>query len=121
MRWLRKGLPAVRAADGSVPRGGDPEADEADDEEIERQEKMDEDVAMEEMGQGVKPPTGKADGGSAAGIPPLDEEQEYEWKWKVCSEQSDKLTRLAEDGSISADILLVVCLETAVCMLLTFN
>jgi ribosome production factor 1 len=81
LRWLRKGLPAVTAADGSVPRGGDAEVD---DEEIERQEQKDEDEAMEEMGKGVRaPPAAKNGGNPDLGIPALDEEQEYEWKWKV--------------------------------------
>ena len=84
LRWLRKGLPAVTAADGSVPRGGDAEEDDVDEEELARQEKADEDVAMEEMGKGIKPPSVKRKGGDPdLGIPPLDEEQEYEWKWKV--------------------------------------
>ena len=87
LRWLRKGLPAVAAADGSMPRGGDP--DDVDEEEVATQEKADEDVAMEEMGNGVsavekKAKDGAKDGGLAdMGIPPLDEEQEYEWKWRV--------------------------------------
>ena len=81
LRWLRKGLPAVTAADGSVPRGGDAEVDE---EEILRQEQKDEDEAMEEMGKGVKAPAAPKNGGNPdLGIPALDEEQEYEWKWKV--------------------------------------
>ncbi|KAK1923228.1 putative nucleolar protein [Papiliotrema laurentii] len=86
MRWLRKGLPAVTASDGSVPRGGDAEDD---DEEIARQEKMDEDEAMEEMGKGMGAPAKKKNGGDPdLGIPPLDEEQEYEWKWKPKMEVS---------------------------------
>jgi ribosome production factor 1 len=84
LRWLRKGLPAVRAADGSVPRGGDVEEADDDDDEAEQQERMDEDAALEEMGKGIKPPKVKNGGVADMGIPPLDEEQEYEWKWKVC-------------------------------------
>jgi ribosome production factor 1 len=83
LRWLRKGLPAVTAADGSVPRSGDVQGDEVDDEEMARQEQADEDEAMAEMGKGVKAPSRKDGGDADLGIPPLDEEQEYEWKWKV--------------------------------------
>ncbi len=77
LRWLRKGLPAVTAGDGQVPRGGDP--DDVDEVEISRQEKKDEDEAMEEMGKISK----KGCSTQELGIPDLDEEQEYEWKWKV--------------------------------------
>jgi len=88
LRWLRKGLPAVTAADGSVPRGGDAEVD---DEEIERQEQKDEDEAMAEMGKGVKPPSAAKNGGNPElGIPALDEAQEYEWKWKVSITSSSR-------------------------------
>lgn len=86
LRWLRKGLPTVSAADGRPPSGGDKEDEEdpvqSDQEEVdEKQEKMDEDEAMGEMGSasaGVKKQSLKD-----LGIPALDEEQEYEWKWKV--------------------------------------
>lgn len=80
LRWLRKGLPAVRAADGSVPRGGDPEEADAEDDDLARQERLDEDEAMEEMGKGVKASTGNV---TNLGIPALDADEEYEWKWKV--------------------------------------
>jgi ribosome production factor 1 len=93
LRWLRKGLPAVTARDGHVLDGanGDGESDEegygapgdagADDDEDE-----DEDMerqAMEEMGQGKKTKGKEMTKVSRAemGIPALDEEQEYEWKW----------------------------------------
>ncbi|EIW70093.1 hypothetical protein TREMEDRAFT_30267 [Tremella mesenterica DSM 1558] len=77
LRWLRKGLPAVTAADGRVPGGGD-----AEEEEISRQEKMDEDEAAAEMGKESTEVKGKPV------IPSLDEEQEYEWKWKPKMEVS---------------------------------
>lgn len=80
---MRKGLPSVRAGDGRMPSGGDKGEEEFaidDDEEVEAQEKMDEDEAADEMGKGVPnqnvTPSGQP-------IPALDEEQEYEWKWKV--------------------------------------
>lgn len=77
LRWLRKGLPSVTSADGQVPRGGDAEDVEVDHDQ--EQEKMDEDEAMAEMG------AGKAVRAEEGGIvvPALDEDQEYEWKWKV--------------------------------------
>lgn len=86
LRWLRKGLPAVTAGDGSIPRGGD--ADDVDGEsgdegEMNRQEQMDEDEAMEEMGQGKAAPAPKSVPVDAGAVASLDEEQEYEWKWKV--------------------------------------
>lgn len=81
MRWLRKGLPAVTASDGSVPRGGDAEVNN---DEIDKQEQADEDEAMKEMSEGSSRNQKANDGAiPALGIPPLDEEQEYEWKWKV--------------------------------------
>ncbi|WVQ85853.1 hypothetical protein IAT38_008021 [Cryptococcus sp. DSM 104549] len=94
LRWLRKGLPAVTAPDGRAPAGGDPEGSDADsdDEEVDeealaRQEKMDEDEAMKEIGKPSKAEKGK---GKEKGIkvPELDEEQEYEWKWKPKMEVS---------------------------------
>ena len=104
MRWMRKGLPAVTASDGSVPRGGDAEVD---DEELERQERADEDEAMAEMGQGSH----KAKNGAipSLGIPPLDEEQEYEWKWKVSLMKLSYLYVLtvAKNGGLETYILFV--------------
>lgn len=81
LRWLRKGLPSVTAPDGRIANGGDPnEGLAADDAEVARQEKMDEDEAMGEMG---KAPSAAAAVQDQPVIPPLDQEQEYEWKWKV--------------------------------------
>jgi hypothetical protein len=117
---MRKGLPAVSAADGSVPRGGD--AEDVDEDEINRQEQADEDEAMEEMGSGKA--SGSADkkkkqkdenGNPDLGIPPLDEEQEYEWKWKVSPPADLKRSRgadacppfLAKDGGVETNILLM--------------
>ncbi len=88
LRWLRKGLPTVSAADGRPPSGGDAEPEEttaadSDDE----AEKMDEDEAMNEMGSEKANPDPSATPAQKSlkelGIPALDEEQEYEWKWKV--------------------------------------
>lgn len=77
LRWLRKGLPAVTAGDGSIPRGGGSE--DVDEVEMSKQEKKDEDEAMAEMSVGQ----GRKTTFQEMGIPALDEEQEYEWKWKV--------------------------------------
>ncbi|ORY31268.1 anticodon-binding protein [Naematelia encephala] len=86
LRWLRKGLPGVTSADGQVPRGGDKEDVDFDEDNVEvaREEKMDEDAAMEEMASGAG--NQKVQNGPA--IPALDEEQEYEWKWKPKMEVS---------------------------------
>ena len=75
LRWLRKGLPSVTAPDGRVAHGGDAEAG-VDEAELLKQEKDDEDDAMGELGT-------TQNQSSHPVIPPLDEEQEYEWKWKV--------------------------------------
>ena len=77
LRWLRKGLPAVTAHDGQVPPGGD--AEDVDEGEVSRQERKDEDAAMAEIGQASKQKVDLKE----MGIPALDEEQEYEWKWKA--------------------------------------
>ncbi|GFZ48012.1 Brix domain-containing protein [Saitozyma sp. JCM 24511] len=94
LRWLRKGLPAVTAADGRIPGGGDAEADESagedgagETDEMMRQERMDEDEAMKEIGT-AQPGKTKAKAVEELGIPALDEEQEYEWKWKPKMEVS---------------------------------
>jgi ribosome production factor 1 len=104
LRWLRKGLPAVGAADGVAPTNAgdsDEEVDEEDNEEIGDEAMNDgmevdpreEDESDAEAGEpedtdkgkkGVdksKKGVGKAKGGRR--IPALDEHQEYEWKWKV--------------------------------------
>jgi ribosome production factor 1 len=85
LRWLRKGLPGVTAPDGSISRGGDAEGLQQD---AEDEERMDEDEAMAEMGKvasgnGSKPVDASQQTDSSMGIPALDEEEEYEWKWKV--------------------------------------
>ena len=64
LRWLRKGLPSVTAPDGSVPRGGDP-------------------LAAEHDATGQTDSIKDSGAEAAIQVPPLDEEQEYEWKWKV--------------------------------------
>jgi ribosome production factor 1 len=94
LRWLRKGLPAVTAADGRIPGGGDAEAEESagedgagETDEMMRQERMDEDEAMREIGT-AQPGKAKAKPIEELGIPSLDEEQEYEWKWKPKMEVS---------------------------------
>ena len=124
LRWLRKGLPSVTAADGSVPRaGGKEEVDEAV---IDRSEAREEDEAMEEMNGGsVKVPQMTAEKAEAVHIPPLDEEQEYEWKWKVStrsspphpSSGSSSRSFLAQDGSVSSYILPVTPQGECTCLL----
>ena len=83
LRWLRKGLPAVTARDGHVPGGANGDG-ESDDEMLDSEgEDGDEDMekqALEEMGSG-KRTKGKEPTRKELGIPALDEEQEYEWKW----------------------------------------
>lgn len=90
---MRKGLPSVRTADGRMPTGGDKGADDEefaidDDEETEAQEKMDEEEAAAEMSKPQKAQAQTTPSGQA--IPALDEEQEYEWKWKVGLKPLDK-------------------------------
>ncbi|ODO10718.1 hypothetical protein I350_01315 [Cryptococcus amylolentus CBS 6273] len=95
LRWLRNGLPAVTAPDGRAPTGGDHEADldsdsdgeDIDQAAIDKKEQDDEDEAMKEIGQ----PSAKASQQKGIKVPALDEEQEYEWKWKI-SEIYDILT-----------------------------
>jgi ribosome production factor 1 len=86
LRWMRKGLPAVTAADGRIPGGarGDGEEDDVD---VGDDDEMDEDEAMKEIGAG-KIVKGKQATREEMGIPALDEEQEYEWKWKPKMEVS---------------------------------
>lgn len=82
LRWMRKGLPGVKAADGRMAAGGDKggdtefAVDDSDDEDVAQQEKDDEAEAAAAMARGEITPNGQP-------IPALDEEQEYEWKWKV--------------------------------------
>lgn len=112
LRWLRKGLPSVTAPDGRIANGGDPnEGLEADNAEVARQEKMDEDEAMGEMG---KAPSTSVAVDELPVIPPLDQEQEYEWKWKVsppllnlATATGIMLTLVAQDGGFQTYILLV--------------
>jgi hypothetical protein len=71
-----------------MPTGGDKTADDDEyaldlDSDDEEQEKMDEDAAAEEMAKGVPNPANVTPNGQR--IPALDEEHEYEWKWKVSS------------------------------------
>lgn len=107
LRWLRKGLPSVTAPDGRIANGGDAnEGLEADDAEVARQEKMDEDEAMGEMGKA--PPAAAND---QPVIPPLDQEQEYEWKWKashlILHHGAYPDFCVAQDGGLSTYVLLV--------------
>lgn len=91
----------MTAGDGQVPRGCDPE--DIDEVELSKQEKKDEDEAMEEMSSGP----GKRPRAQEMGIPALDEEQEYEWKWKVSGatlNQTRLTSWLAEDGSVQEDV-----------------
>lgn len=110
LRWLRKGLPSVRTADGRMPTGGDKgaTADEEfaidDESDVEEQEKMDEEEAAAEMGQGKQTPAATAmTTPSGQAIPGLDAEQEYEWKWKVSSSGSECVVVVV--GSVSLTIV----------------
>lgn len=94
-----------------MPSGGDAGAEDEyaveDDSETEAQEKMDEDEAAAEFATGKAPPKNTTPSGQA--IPALDEEQEYEWKWKVSAASQglgSQLTPLAaQDGGLAEDIL----------------
>lgn len=112
LRWLRKGLPSVLAADGVAPRSGEKAevADEDEDEEDEADGGDKEDVNMDENMERTDKPTAEGDEeeddeeGEGEGdkpekrekkrkgevngvkIPAIDEQQEYEWKWKVSHE-----------------------------------
>jgi hypothetical protein len=72
-----------------------------------RQEKAEEDDAMGELGKA--PPAPQEQGYPV--IPPLDQEQEYEWKWKVClplsCDSGMVLISIAKDGGFQAYFLLV--------------
>ena len=101
LRWLRKGLPSVLAADGVAPRSGDAtenanaKDDSGDDDEGEDDDGEDVDVDMErtdkptaaedeeESGEDEDKPKAQKNVVNGVKIPALDEEQEYEWKWKV--------------------------------------
>lgn len=100
LRWLRKGLPSVLAADGVAPRSGD-KAESEDDEDAEEEDGEDVDVDMERTDKPTVADEGadededeeepdeetkgkkRKDMVNGVKIPALDEEQEYEWKWKV--------------------------------------
>jgi len=71
LRWLKKGLPSVTAPDGRIAHGGNDDLDKVDLE----AERKEEDDAMGDIGS---TPTQQG-----PIIPPLDQEQEYEWKWRV--------------------------------------
>lgn len=73
LRWLKKGLPSVTAPDGRIAHGGNDDLHKVDEE----AEKREEDDAMGDIGSApVQEQQGPV-------IPPLDQEQEYEWKWRV--------------------------------------
>ncbi len=108
LRWLRKGLPAVGAADGVAPgqaaeevgeeeeSGVEDAADEGElndlqmDEgmEVEKRAPVRDESGDEGEGDGEEENMATAKKGLGKGkdgkrIPALDEQQEYEWKWKV--------------------------------------
>ena len=94
LRWLRKGLPSVGAGDGRIPGGAGRVAEELGedernaDEDEEGDDKMAEKEAMRDMGK-----TSSQVSIADMGIPALDAEQEYEWKWKVSLGQSSHAER----------------------------
>jgi len=84
LRWMKRGLPGVTAADGRIPGGaGNDGAESVDGGDEEGDEQVAEDEAMEEMTSGIQAEKKGKVSRAEMGIPPLDEEQEYEWKWKV--------------------------------------
>ena len=108
LRWLRKGLPAVTAGDGQIPKGGDPE--DIDEKELSPQGKKDETEAMGEIASQSEVPLRHN-----VPIPALDEEQEYEWKWKVGRWKHQRygtivIAFIAQDGGLQADILFMILL-----------
>ncbi|WVR08670.1 hypothetical protein IAU60_005728 [Kwoniella sp. DSM 27419] len=83
LRWLRKGLPSVTAPDGRAPAGeNDDDVDFSSDDEG---DKKDEDEAMAEM---TNPSAKNVKGKKGLKVPKLDEEMDYEWKWKPKMEVS---------------------------------
>lgn len=95
LRWLRKGLPGVLTADGVAPHAKnadqeseEEEGDEEKDEETKEDVEMEDSPAQDEAGDAEGEPTEKKSKKeknvvNGVKIPALDEEQEYEWKWKV--------------------------------------
>lgn len=86
LRWLRKGLPSVLAADGVAPhaKNADKASDEEDVEEEEGKDvAMDEDMVKNDQEEEVAGNQKEKNVVNGVKIPALDEEQEYEWKWKV--------------------------------------
>lgn len=86
LRWLRKGLPSVLAADGVAPhaKNADKASDEEDVEEEEGKDvAMDEDKVKDDQEEEVAGKQKEKNVVNGVKIPALDEEQEYEWKWKV--------------------------------------
>lgn len=87
-------MPAVTAADGRIPGGARGDGDEDNDQggEQDEDDKMDEDEAMREIGTKSAAPSSASNGKKPSreelGIPALDDEQEYEWKWKPKMEVS---------------------------------
>lgn len=120
LRWLRKGLPSVLAADGVAPGGGDKESEEEeeeDDEEEEAVEMQQGDGEDDQMEGKDKPVARKKDTTTVNGvpIPALDAQEEFEWKWKVSPSKrfgrdcvlTNYPSCLAQDGSLSENVLFV--------------
>jgi hypothetical protein len=104
LRWLKKGLPSVTAPDGRIAHGGN---DDLGNDKIDLEaEKKEEDDAMGDIGSTPVQ--------SGPVIPPLDQEQEYEWKWRVSLVSFifilglEKIANgVAKDGSFKEDFLFV--------------
>ena len=104
LRWLKKGLPSVTAPDGRIAHGGNDDLDKVDLE----AERKEEDDAMGDIGSGNTPVQ------QGPIIPPLAQEQEYEWKWRVSLVflliERRLLMSIAKDGSFEENFLFVVSL-----------
>jgi hypothetical protein len=100
LRWLKKGLPSVTAPDGRIAHGGNDDLGNLDKVDLEAEQK-EEDDAMGDIG------TTPTQQGPI--IPPLDQEQEYEWKWRVSPflHHREELMSIAKDGGFEENFLFV--------------
>ena len=122
LRWLRKGLPGVLTADGVAPhaKNADQESEDEEEGDEEKGDETKQDVDMEAGEDAEGGPTekkGKTKEKNVVNgvkIPALDEEQEYEWKWKVSAHFCDTLISAdpyrisVEDGCKQTAVLLMI-------------
>lgn len=89
LRWLRKGLPSVLAADGVAPVGGNNDEVSEDEEAPEMQDGEDEDAKMMDgQAEASSEKMDKKNEKDEVEVPALDVEEEFEWKWKPKMEVS---------------------------------